>query len=92
MGNQIPIDLLSLELDPGGAWSTDATTGNPAPGLGRRVFANLLIGTTRARRLVYLDDQGRVQVQGLEARYPVLSPKARDLLLALVGDRGASDE
>lgn len=82
MGNQI--DLLSLELDPGGAWSTDATTGNP-PGLGRRVFANLQIGSTRARRLVYLDAQGRVQVQGLEARYPVLSPKARDLLLALVG-------
>lgn len=87
MGNQI--DLLSLELDPGGAWSTDATTGNPAPGLGRRVFANLLIGSSRARRLVYLDSEGRVQVQGLEARYPVLGPKARDLLLALVG---GSDE
>ena len=91
MGNQIPIDILSLELDPGGAWGADATTANRS-GLGRRVFVNLLIGSTRARRLVYLDDQGLVQVQGLESRYPVLSPEARDLLLALVGDRGASDE
>ena len=52
MGNQIPIDILSLELDPGGAWGADATTANRSPGLGRRVFVNLLIGSTRARRLV----------------------------------------
>lgn len=83
MGNQI--DILSLEIDPGGAPDEGSTTASPRV-LKRRVFANLLIGPTRSRRLVYLDDQGRVQVQGLEDRHPILGPEARDLLLALAGD------